>query len=187
MAKSIKSITAYLVFEDFVNHKVPVRSISITSVAHNSMVASVEVHPNRHLMSMKRTIVVSLWCKYIDQTMCREEDYLIMKGSITSLQSSKSSNIKRYTLNLTDDRKFISDLPTKYLDLIQLQQEGYEEENYTIEDIFADLQYYNIKRYISKECRQPVYLWVQHNWTSGKNVYEAMGRRYVQGIYRQTI
>ena len=143
--RNIKAITGYMIFEDFMDYRIPIRSISVTSVAHNAMVATVEIHPNRHLQNMNRSIAVSLWCRYIDNTSCMEHDYLIMAGSVTGVETSVSANIYRYTINIVDNRRFIADLPTKYMDLITVQISDDDKAANPIEDIFADLHYFNLR------------------------------------------
>lgn len=117
-------VSAYLIFECYRNAPIPIIQVTVSARANGPATASINIHPNRHAYKITRGLNAYIVCRTMELGINSEPvDRVMFIGDVTGIQVMARGDNRDYVLQLTDNRKYMAELPTYYLKLIRSKRD----------------------------------------------------------------
>lgn len=130
-ARRDRYVAAYLVFECYRNAPIPIIQVTVSSRANSPATAQVNIHPNRFAYKITRGLNAYIVCRTMEAGIdSSPKDRVMFIGDVVGVQVMVHGSTRDYVLQLTDNRKYLAELPTYYLKLIRTNMDKANGINY---------------------------------------------------------
>jgi len=117
-------VGASIIMECCRDTPIPIISVTVANEANRPATASVHMHPNRNLHRLTRGLNIYVISTIMEQGVDTGPVQKVMFiGDVVSIQTTTVRNNTEYIINLSDNRKYIAELPSFYLKLIRTKHD----------------------------------------------------------------